>query len=84
MFVIEEKVSIIGGVHRDKHGTIVGVTRHMYYIKLRDGKKIRIMQYNVASYVQSSSIWIQQVIDELKTINKQIEMIAHLVTKSKF
>jgi hypothetical protein len=84
MFVIGDKVSIIGGVYRDKHGTIAGVTRHMYYIKLRDGKKIRIMQYNVAPNVRSSSIWIQQIINELTSISKHIEMIAHLVAKLKF
>jgi hypothetical protein len=57
----------------DKHGTIVGVTRRMYYVELRGGKRIRIMQYNVASYVPSTSIWIQQLIDVLKQINKQID-----------
>lgn len=57
----------------DKHGTIVGVTRRMYYVELRGGKRIRIMQYNVASYVPSASIWIQQLIDVLKQINKQID-----------
>lgn len=83
MFLIRDRVSIISGVYRDEHGTIVGVTKHMYYIKLRGGKKKRIMQYNVASYVPSSSIWIQQLIDELKQINKHIETITHLVTAAK-
>jgi len=83
MFLIGDKVSIIGGVYRDEQGTIVGMTKHMCYIKLRDRKKIRIMQYNVASYLQSTSIWKQQLNDELKHINKQVENITHLIKAAK-
>ena len=83
MFLIGDKVSIIGGVYRDEHGTIVGMTKHMYYIKLSDRKKIRIMKYNVASYLQSTSIWIRHLNDELKHINKQVENVTHLIKAAK-
>ena len=83
MFLIGDKVSIIGGVYRDEQGTIVRMTKHMCYIKLRDRKKIRIMQYNVASYLQSTSIWIQHLNDELKHINKQVENVTHLIKAAK-
>jgi hypothetical protein len=71
-------------VYEGKHGTIAGLTKSMYRIRLKSGMSIRIMKNNVGYYHQNTVIWQQQVYEDLQNVRKYTEIVAILLSKSKF
>ena len=84
MLKIGYKVQIISGVYQDQIGTIVGVTKCMYRIRLKSGMSVRIMKHSVGYYHQNTVVWRQQLYQDLQYIRNCTRITAVLLSKLKF
>ena len=81
MFEIGDEVLVIAGTYHGDKATISGKTDKMYYIKLSCGEVVRVMKRSVARPSQSAADWQEKVIEELRLIRRNMEIMVELLSK---